>query len=513
MRIRAWAGIGIGAVILGIGVWAVSSRGKSAARFTAGPETTLVEGPRRADGTIDYLPVINDILAKGVTPENNAAGPMLQAITSSQMRDIYGPMAAALDVQLPADPSVPIIHIVFYEGNRRGKPLSEAERAPIDDALEKCQITPWIKQDAPLVAEWLDYSSKALDLTAEAASRPRFYIPWVPKKKDGNWIDSLPLAHPTLPADALAARAMLRAGNGDFNAAINDLQTIRKLTRLICQQKMAITLLISTNIENRALRGFAGIALGGKCVQGDLTALRTSIESLPELPGTESISQIEELLTLASVMMCIGGDAQPLLRGQAFILDPAVKIDEGDLAKADWDVVLRTVHAIHAEDAQDAARSFEEQVAAVEKRTDASRAEKFPGTFLTTDAVDSLPKSLEDFLKMRPNESREAFSRRIGKWFVGGDPDFSIRMLKLIERGRLDRKLALLSISLAEYRLAHNAYPAALAELGTPVLKDPFSGKEIIYRRQANGFVLYSVGLNQKDDQGKDDDRPIKTEK
>ncbi|MDX1931790.1 MAG: hypothetical protein SFU56_04220 [Capsulimonadales bacterium] len=44
-------------------------------------------------------------------------------------------------------------------------------------------------------------------------------------------------------------------------------------------------------------------------------------------------------------------------------------------------------------------------------------------------------------------------------------------------------------------------YPATLAELGNdPLLNDPFTGKPLMYRREGSGFVLYSAGMNLKDD-------------
>jgi hypothetical protein len=50
-------------------------------------------------------------------------------------------------------------------------------------------------------------------------------------------------------------------------------------------------------------------------------------------------------------------------------------------------------------------------------------------------------------------------------------------------------------------------YPASIQELktrlGWKLPKDPFSDKDFIYRRQAKGFILYSVGPDMKDDGGR----------
>ena len=58
-----------------------------------------------------------------------------------------------------------------------------------------------------------------------------------------------------------------------------------------------------------------------------------------------------------------------------------------------------------------------------------------------------------------------------------------------------------LAIRLRLFRLEHGEYPdesSYAAELPT----DPFNGTPFIYRREGNGFIVYSVGRNRKDDDG-----------
>ncbi|MGC8785386.1 MAG: hypothetical protein ACP5RN_13495 [Armatimonadota bacterium] len=54
------------------------------------------------------------------------------------------------------------------------------------------------------------------------------------------------------------------------------------------------------------------------------------------------------------------------------------------------------------------------------------------------------------------------------------------------------------------YRLRHGHYPRTLAEAGIADLnKDPITGGEFVYHTGAKGFLLYSVGVDGKDDGGK----------
>jgi hypothetical protein len=50
-------------------------------------------------------------------------------------------------------------------------------------------------------------------------------------------------------------------------------------------------------------------------------------------------------------------------------------------------------------------------------------------------------------------------------------------------------------------------YPESLEELVPGILAevpvDPFTGKPLVYRREGEGFIVYSLGSNQKDDGGR----------
>ncbi len=53
--------------------------GKPKLNVTVSKETTYVIGPLRTDGYPDYVAALNQRLREGVSPENNAAVPLLQA--------------------------------------------------------------------------------------------------------------------------------------------------------------------------------------------------------------------------------------------------------------------------------------------------------------------------------------------------------------------------------------------------------------------------------------------------
>jgi len=61
------------------------------------------------------------------------------------------------------------------------------------------------------------------------------------------------------------------------------------------------------------------------------------------------------------------------------------------------------------------------------------------------------------------------------------------------------------------YKNRYGEFPAALAELIPAILQeipvDPFTGGSLIYKRSDDGFIVYSVGSNLKDDEGRETQR------
>jgi hypothetical protein len=84
----------------------------------------------------------------------------------------------------------------------------------------------------------------------------------------------------------------------------------------------------------------------------------------------------------------------------------------------------------------------------------------------------------------------------------------TIRFLQRHADGHEQRQGNLhLAFALAAYRGEHNRYPDKLDVLAPKYLaevpSDLFSGKALIYRPSENGYLLYSIGVNGRDDEGR----------
>jgi len=63
-------------------------------------------------------------------------------------------------------------------------------------------------------------------------------------------------------------------------------------------------------------------------------------------------------------------------------------------------------------------------------------------------------------------------------------------------------QIARAGLGLLRYRHVHGQFPPSLDPLELEGLTDPYDGKPLRYRRQGNGFIVYSVDEDQKDNGG-----------
>lgn len=76
------------------------------------------------------------------------------------------------------------------------------------------------------------------------------------------------------------------------------------------------------------------------------------------------------------------------------------------------------------------------------------------------------------------------------------------------QEARIDARLGAVEIVLALkiYKDRKGHYPSSLVKLTPRIInklpKDPFTGKNYVYRREGDGFIVYSLGDNAKDDGG-----------
>ena len=107
-----------------------------------------------------------------------------------------------------------------------------------------------------------------------------------------------------------------------------------------------------------------------------------------------------------------------------------------------------------------------------------------------------------DILKQQPIDNqipRYAFIARISL------PKFDA-LYEKVAAHEAQVNICRVALGLKLFKQKNGAYPDALDKLAPEFIEnipvDPFTGKALIYRKVEAGFILYSLGPNQQDDNG-----------
>jgi hypothetical protein len=165
------------------------------------------------------------------------------------------------------------------------------------------------------------------------------------------------------------------------------------------------------------------------------------------------------------------------------------------VASLDWDAILRTGNA------------WFDRVVAAQRITDRAQRQKELDRVEEKLKQDALPPA-EVIKALRQENGR---NNEISKKLMATLIDFSQARIRWMQRHadlheQRQRNLHL-AFALAAYRGEHKRYPDKLDVLAPKYLaeirSDLFSGKALIYRPLGNGYLLYSVGVNGRDEGGR----------
>jgi hypothetical protein len=496
---------------------------KSNAALTISKETTYVTGPLRKDGSVDYVSALDERSREGVTPENNAAVLWWQAMGPAAIgendREKYFQM---LGISRLPEKGEYFANLRFYMDRERAGSKDEDENAPsadqdVESALETAQKRPWSAREFPVLAQWLAANEKPLALIVEASKRPRRYDPMVIHGENTRvvmvpcyYFDGL-----TGVRNAIIARAMLRLNDGKVDEAWEDLLTLHRLARLVGQGLMATEGLTASALEAVACDGDTVLLDSARLTSAQAMKMREDLERLPDIPNSVRWIDLGERFGYLDMMSLVQHEGISGLT--AFLSDSELKALRKTLnllvnyrreTPVDWDACFRMGNA-----------RFDRIVAAYHKPSGAERRLATKGI---RDEIDDLTKAAADTASLEKSmveDPRRALSERLGQvLFVTLGPRQLVKSgINWEERSTMQVELDKLAFTLAAYRADKGSYPAELKDLvpryAAAIPKDACGDCELHYRREGDGFLLYSVGNNGRDDGGKSyDDRDYSRE-
>ncbi len=492
---------------------ATASVPKPKPKFTIGKDTTYVAGPLDKDGFIDYAAALNERLRQGVTPATNANVLIWKAIGP---RPEGVPLPADFFQWLQIDP--PPEQDEYFIGLERfikeHLKINDPEQADaIRNQQTRASQRPWTAKKYPHIAAWLKINAKPLAVVIDGTKRPHYFAPLVPDKDDKGSKGILLTANLSgvqksreLTA-ALAARALLRVAEGRRAEAWQDLLACHRLGRHVGKGATLIEGLVGLAIDHIASAADVAFLESAKLDAKQVRACLRDLQQLPPLPAmADMIDTGERFFFLDGVMLVARGGVDVLEglagKGGKARDKAASPIGERFLQSVDWDPALRN------------GNQWYDRLAAAMRLPDRPAREKLLRQ-ITDDIREMHSKNVS-----AANAARMILGTSQAKGKALGDilsalllPAFH-RIQHAADRNEQVQRNLHLAFALAAHRHDHGRYPAQLDDLAPKYLPkvepDLFTGKPLVYRPMDNGYLLYSFGIDGRDNdaRGQDDDPP-----
>ncbi len=450
-------------------------------------ETTYITEPLTPEGLPDYVAFLNRRLSQGVTPENNAVVLLLRALGPKlEGRMLPAWVYRRLGMRPPEMQGKYFVPV--GEGLNRYFQKQPLKLQAWSQLQEQLSTRPWRHREAPLLARLLEQNRRPLEIIRQASLRPRFYMPPLvdPQESLISTVLVLPQAMRAV-ARALLLRAMLHLGHGRVEEAWEDILTIHRLGRLLMQDAFLISTLIGCAVSAMAAQGAEQLLIHAELDEPTaMRFLRQWRQLSPTVDVAETV-QWSERFTGLSVMILAAkrpgsADREAL---QQFL--------------GGW-VPLRGLDVNHL--LRRLNQRYDQCARLLQNRSYASAETQFAAweTQLRQASTDPLLISLA--LVNRTARS-ELIANLAAELLLS-----AMVAAKAVElRTHQNHLLVEAALALAVYRARHGKYPERLEELVPELLPqvppDLFtSGQKVIYRREGEGYVLYSVGKNGADDGG-----------
>jgi hypothetical protein len=461
-------------------------------RLHISPETTVISSPLRADGTPDYAAYLNDEWSAGVTPENNAAVDLIRAfgpeIINELIRKEYFDL---LGIPVPEGPAL----FVEFRDYLLAEGIAERHQSDrvvdLEEKAARARNEPWTTEDYPEVAAWVDANEAAVAAIVDASQRPRFFSPLVSSHHDNLLDVLLPVVQQSRSGvRLLMTQAMHELGNANAQRACELTLACHRLSRLLSEHPTMIGRLVAHAIAANANSGDQAIVLSGLLAKEQAIAYRTELDALPPWrPLAEAIDRYERFMSLDATIATYTGrisEEDLGLPPQAlkWVFDPNPILHQFNQAYDEIDSALSVADRTKRNRA----------LADIDQRR--SNVERPP---------------IWVFGLAMMIGSRAMISEYVGQVTVSVMLPAVAPAVHAEERAHVRLLLTDVGYALAAYNADHGAFPDSLDALVPDLLPavplDPFTGDPLRYELKGDGFLLYSVGANGRDDGGLMDGR------
>ena len=486
-----------------------------------GPDTTVITGPLNADGAVNYVAYLNERNSKGVTPETNAAAVMIRVVGAF---DHLAEKTCRL-MGLEPDNSAEGRLLVSMNDFLSDSELDEEVEYDAQEHYEEARSRPWRQAEFPVVHEYIKANAKALDATVAAMDRPGWYWPLVSRKDPATFMSCGGAPYwLSDAAEVLAIRAMGRAGGDDLEGCMNELAAIHRLAGFLSREETIVMRAVGARIGKIACAAEFGLlsrrtftAARARSYLGRLEAM-TPRSSLIPVAGLERFIVLEVWIrsrwyvlfmtlhpklayTICMLSDLNGGGPRSSVRSAYDRWLLTGPVDDNMILRRINSAFESLVSAVEIPDF----RRRQEALAKLERQADALSDKLIPTPIVTL-----------TFARLvgRPGQGT------INEYLADLQPvlvNMSVQGIKSMDRSemtaRISERIVRCGLRLQLYRAEQGRFPADAKAAGAimPAGKlpaDPFDpdGGTLVYRRQGDGYILYSRGENETDDGGAEDD-------
>jgi tetratricopeptide (TPR) repeat protein len=363
------------------------------------------------------------------------------------------------------------------------------------DLLEGISDKNWIgdlsEEELSLLKQWIVSNTEAVEYFRQAAEKP--YCWWHRRAKDNIVIAALmPELNGIRKLSQLTFwHAQLKAYEGDTEAAVKDILACYRTGTHFKGPRSLIEQIVGIAVQAIAVKNAFVILNNQQMDDLLLKRFQDKLEILSDKDFHTIDYTVERFMGLDFIQRCYtdnGSGSGHLIPGRVREYLKLIEQDdsENELAEYASSLAISLVSA----NRDQMTREFEKCYAAAQRW-----AQKTPWQ-LKKENVDA-EMGMREWLD----------SRYARYWPVRVLAPAVTRVSELSYRARAQIEALITTIAVMRYRRAHGDYPESLdrlleADLLKKLPMDPYSAKPLVYKRTADGFVLYSLGADFDDDGG-----------
>ena len=491
-------------------------------------ETTYLTEPLDLNGYVDYVQAFNQRASRGVTPQNNFEAVVRSVMPPDGipefMRAEYFSRLGLNPPESGAAPDQGTYYQTFVSFSLQGS-RDRKERDRIYDEQTSLMSSPWQADQHPEAARWVAANGKHLDRLAAASQRTEYYTPYLAGESADN-ADELPIPQliglllPSLQqqreiARGLAIRALGRIANKNHTGAWHDILAIYRVSRKVEQCHTLIAGLVAYAIDGIAFQTASQFLKSPALRDAELKQCLADLKSLPGLtPTADRIDFGERLMGLdTAISLAQHSQQQGLFRMIKMIealsgltgsnlhdqLAAGCEVNAPQASAVDWNTTLVVLN------------QWYDRLAAATREPDFK---KRNAQFDTINSdLEKLSANVTNRQKLLNMVARlgnaKALGEAIGKLLVALLLPAVQQARKAEDRTTAQDHLIQLAFAAELYRRQTGQFPADLTALSPRFLPsiplDPCSGTALKYIPGDDQVLVYSVGRNGVDDQGRTD--------